>query len=95
MTKAQARIKGKEIVQVYASYTDSRVATPHWQLCSVKSVMLEANEKATVTFDIDRYWVKAVTMDGERVDPDGKITLYVRLICCTFFLQHKHIPQKF
>ncbi len=70
-------IKGREIVQVYATYTDSRVATPHWQLCSVKPVMLEANEKAAVTLDIDRYWVKAVTMDGERVDPDGKITLYV------------------
>ncbi len=70
-------IKGKEIVQVYAAYTDSRVATPHWQLCSVKPVMLEAGEKAEVTLDIDRYWVKAVTMDGERVDPDGKITLYI------------------
>ncbi len=70
-------IKGKEIVQVYAAYTDSRVATPHWQLCSVKPVVLEAGEKAEVTLDIDRYWVKAVTMDGERVDPDGKITFYI------------------
>lgn len=70
-------IAGKEIIQVYAAYTDSRVATPHWQLCSLKSVVLEAGEKAEVTLDIDRYWVKAVTMDGERVDPDGKITLYI------------------
>ena len=70
-------IAGKEIVQVYAAYTDSRVATPHWQLCSLKSVPLEAGEKKEVTLDIDRYWVKAVTMDGERVDPDGKITLYI------------------
>ncbi len=70
-------VKGKEIVQVYAAYTDSRVATPHWQLCSVKPVVLEAGEKAEVTLDIDRYWIKAVTMDGERVDPDGKITLYI------------------
>ncbi len=69
--------KGKEIVQVYAAYTDSRVTTPHWQLCSVKPVTLEAGEKAEVTLDIDRYWVKAVTMDGERVDPDGNITLYI------------------
>ncbi len=68
---------GKEIVQVYAAYTDSRVATPHWQLCSLKSVNLEAGEKKEVTLDIDRYWIKAVTMDGERVDPDGKITLYI------------------
>ena len=70
-------IAGKEIIQVYAAYTDSRVATPHWQLCSLKSVPLEAGEKAEVTLDIDRYWVKAVTMDGERVDPDGKVTLYI------------------
>ncbi len=70
-------IKGKEIVQAYAAYTDSRVATPHWQLCAVKPVVLEAGEKAEVTLDIDRYWVKVVTMDGERVDPDGKITLYI------------------
>ncbi len=70
-------IAGKEIIQVYAAYTDSRVATPHWQLCSLKSVKLEAGEKQEVTLDIDRYWIKAVTMDGERVDPDGKITLYI------------------
>ena len=70
-------IAGKEIIQVYAAYTDSRVATPHWQLCSLKSVNLEAGEKKEVTLDIDRYWIKAVTMDGERVDPDGKITLYL------------------
>ncbi len=70
-------IKGKEIVQVYASYTDSRVATPHWQLCAIKPLLLEAGEKVEITLDIDRYWVKAVTMDGERVDPDGNVTLYI------------------
>ncbi len=70
-------IDGKEIVQVYAAYTDSRVVTPHWQLCSLKSVNLEADEKKEITLDIDRYWVKAVNLDGERVDPDGKITLYI------------------
>lgn len=70
-------IAGKEIIQVYAAYTDSRVATPHWQLCSLKTVSLEAGEKKTFALDIDRYWIKAVTMDGERVDPDGKITLYI------------------
>ncbi len=70
-------IAGKEIVQVYAAYTDSRVATPHRQLCSLRNVPLEAGEKKEVTLDIDRYWIKAVTTDGERVDPDGKITLYI------------------
>ncbi len=70
-------IAGKEIVQVYAAYTDSRVPTPHWQLCSLKSVPLQAGEKKEVSLEIDRYWIKAVTMDGERVEPDGMINLYI------------------
>ena len=70
-------MKGVERAQVYASFTDSRTYTPHFQLCAVKAVELDVNEKATVIFDIDRYWVKAVTQDGKRVDPDGKITLFV------------------
>ncbi len=68
---------GKETVQVYASFTDSRVITPHWQLCAVKSVMLNKGEKSEITLDIERYWIKAVTSDGERVEPDGSITLYI------------------
>ena len=68
---------GKEIVQVYASYTDSRVNTPHWQLCGIKPVMLKTGEKVEITLEIDRYWIKAVDMDGKRIDPDGKITLYI------------------
>ncbi len=70
-------IAGKEIVQVYAAYTDSRAVTPRWQLCSLKSIPLEAGEKKIISLDIDRYWIKAVTPDGERVDPDGKITLFI------------------
>ncbi len=70
-------IGGKETVQVYAAYSDSRAVTPHYQLCAFKSVTLEAGEKAEVTLDIDRYWIKAVNEDGERVEPDGKITLYI------------------
>ncbi len=68
---------GKETVQVYASYTDSRIATPHWQLCAVKPVLLKKGEKAEITLSIDRYWIKAVGANGERVDPDGKITLFI------------------
>lgn len=70
-------MKGIERAQVYASFTDSRTPTPHYQLCAVKAVELEAGEKANITFEIDRYWLKAVLDDGSRVDPDGKITLYV------------------
>ena len=68
---------GRETVQAYAAYTDSRVATPHWQLCAVKPVVLKKGEKAEVTLDIDRYWVKAVDTEGERVEPDGKITIFI------------------
>lgn len=70
-------VSGDEIVQVYAAYTDSRTVTPHWQLCSLKTVHLNAGEHKKVELDIDRYWIKAVTTDGERVEPDGRISLYV------------------
>ncbi len=70
-------MKGVEKAQVYASFTDSRTVTPHFQLCGIKSAELDAGEKTTVTFEIDTYWLKAVIDDGSRVDPDGKITLFV------------------
>ncbi len=70
-------MKGVERVQAYASFTDSRTPTPHYQLCAVKAVELEAGEKTNITLEIDRYWLKAVLDDGSRVDPDGKITLYI------------------
>ena len=70
-------MKGIEKAQVYASFTDSRTVTPHFQLCGIKAVELEAGEKANVTFEIDSYWLKAVTDDGARVTPDGKIALYI------------------
>ena len=71
------KMKGIEKAQVYASFTDSRTVTPHFQLCGIKTVELDAGEKATVSFEIDEYWLKAVTEDGTRVDPDGKLALYV------------------
>ena len=68
---------GIEKTQIYAQYSDSRTYTPHFQLCGFKSTSLEAGETANVTIDIDTYWLKAVLEDGQRVTPDGKITLYV------------------
>ncbi len=70
-------MNGIEKVQVYASFTDSRTVTPHFQLCGVESIELKVGEKKTVNTEIDKYWLKAVTDDGERVTPDGKITLYI------------------
>ncbi len=69
--------KGKDKVQVYAEYKDSRTVTPHSQLCAIKPVELEKGETKTVEMEIDRYWIKAVLDDGKRVDPDGNIAIYV------------------
>ncbi len=74
--KNTGSMKAKEISQIYASYKDSRTYTPHYQLCAVKTTELEAGEEATITMDIDAYWLKAVLEDGSRVNPDGEIVLY-------------------
>ncbi len=68
---------GFERVQVYASFTDSRTVTPHFQLCGIKAVELAPGESKNVELEIDRYWLKAVTADGGRVDPDGELALYI------------------
>ena len=65
-----------EKAQCYAKFTDSRTLTPRLQLCGLASVFLKAGETKTVTFDIDRFWLKAVLEDGSRVQPDGGITLF-------------------
>ena len=69
--------EGIEKVQIYASYSDSRVATPHYQLCGLLPVKLGAGETITTTIHVNKYWTKAVLPDGTRTTPDGKITLYV------------------
>ena len=69
--------KGIERAQVYAKFTDSRTYTPHFQLCGVAKAELDKGETATVTFDIDTYWLKAVNENGERITPDGELKLYV------------------
>ncbi len=68
---------GTERVQIYASFTDSRTVTPHFQLCGIKALELEPGETKNVELEIDRYWLKAVTANGERVDPDGELALYI------------------
>ena len=66
-----------EKVQCYAKFTDSRTTTPNCQLCAVAPVYLKQGETKTVELTVDRFWLKAVTTDGQRVDPDGGVTLYV------------------
>ncbi|MBQ3006270.1 MAG: glycoside hydrolase family 3 C-terminal domain-containing protein [Clostridia bacterium] len=68
---------GVERVQAYASFTDSRTVTPHFQLCGIKALELAAGEEKTALLEIDRYWLKAVLDDGSRVEPDGKLELYI------------------
>ena len=72
----KGNIKAYEKIQIYAQYTDSRTDTPNYQLCRVVPVELEANETKSVEATIDRYWIKAVLENGERTEPNGRITLY-------------------
>ena len=74
--KNTGTIKAEERAQLYASFTDSRTVTPHFQLCGISAFSLEAGEEKTVEFTVDRYWLSAVLEDGTRTAPDGKITLY-------------------
>lgn len=69
-------IAAEERAQVYASFTDSRTVTPHYQLCAINALTLEAGETKTAEFTIDKYWLSAVLADGTRTAPDGAITLY-------------------
>lgn len=68
---------GREVVQVYAAMRDSRYPTPQLQLCGFTSVTLQPGETARVAVELPAYWLKAVSDDGCRVEPDGGITLYV------------------
>jgi beta-glucosidase len=70
-------VTGTEKIQVYAHYSDSRTTTPNYQLCGIKAVDLAAGESKIVTLTIDKYWLKAVLEDGQRVVPNGEITLYI------------------
>ena len=65
-----------EKAQLYAAFSDSRTVTLRLQLCAVLPVYLRADETKTVTFCADRFWLKAVLANGERVEPDGGITLF-------------------
>ena len=67
---------GREIVQVYSKFKHSTISTPNYQLCSVKSIKLDKNETKRVTMTVDKYWIKAVDENGNRVTPDGEITLF-------------------
>ena len=64
-------------VQCYAHYDDSRTETPRLQLCSITSLYIRKGEMKTATLNIDKYWLCAVLDDGTRVEPDGKITLFI------------------
>jgi len=70
-------MEGIEKVQIYGSYTDSRIVTPRYQLCGLKSVKLAPGESVTETVRVSRWWLRAVLEDGSRVNPDGKTELYV------------------
>ena len=72
----ESTIFAEERAQLYAKFTDSRTVTPHFQLCGISALAVEAGETKTATFTVDKYWLCAVLEDGSRVPADGKITLY-------------------
>ncbi len=66
----------KEKIQIYAKFSDSRTATPNYQLCGIKSITVNGGESIETQLDVDNYWLKAVLNDGTRVTPNGEIKLY-------------------
>ena len=71
------KMDAREITQVYASFTDSRTVTPAFQLCALSSNMIPAGETVSLTLKISDYWLKAVNEKGERINPNGGLSLYV------------------
>ncbi|MCR5151364.1 MAG: glycoside hydrolase family 3 C-terminal domain-containing protein [Clostridiales bacterium] len=66
-----------EKIQIYAKFADSRTETPVYQLCGIKALEIPAGGRVDTCVVCDRYWIKAVLESGERVEPDGEITLFV------------------
>lgn len=66
-----------EKLQIYAKTEDSKIKTPNFQLCGIKAVELKAGESKTEVLEIEKYWLKAVNEQGERIEPDGKINLFI------------------
>lgn len=75
--KNTGAVSGEEKVQVYARYTDSRTETPNFQLCGVHPIELAAGEERKVEICVDKYFIKAVLDNGDRVCPNDSITLFV------------------
>lgn len=73
----EGSMKVTEKVQIYAKFTDSRTTTPNFQLCGIETTTLEAAETQNIEIRVNTYWLKAVLENGERVTPDGEITLFV------------------
>lgn len=68
---------GAEVVQAYFHAEQPGLRTPRYQLCAVSRVELEPGESRRVTLEIPDYWLRIVSREGERILPDGPVTLYV------------------
>ena len=66
-----------EKIQIYARFKDSRTATPEFRLCGIKAEPVPAGTEKTVYIEADRKFTLAVLDTGERVIPDGGLTLYI------------------
>ena len=69
-------VSAKEITQVYAKYAKPGLDTPRFQLCGIAANEFAPRETKEITVTVDRYWTKAVSEAGERVDPDT-LTLFI------------------
>lgn len=66
-----------EKMQAYGEFADSQCETPIRQLCAVKPVFIMAGEKTEAEITIDKFWLKAVTDDGKRKEPDGNVAIAI------------------
>ena len=68
---------GAESAQAYIHVEEKDLRTPNFQLCAIEKVELQPGESRIVELMIPDYWLRVVTEKGERVLPQGSITLYV------------------
>ena len=70
-------MQASEVTQVYAKYSHPMVRVPNFQLCGISVNSIEPGQKIKVEIRVDKYWLKAVDDKGNRIEPEGTVTLYI------------------
>lgn len=73
----QSEMDSREVTEVYAKITDSTLRTPNFQLCGIENDLLKAKSSKKIQLEINKKWLKCVDEEGNRVEPDGEITLFI------------------